>query len=301
MHLTLTYPVQPGGRFFTRGNVRGYCSGFNGKERDDEGMGGGGSTYDYGFRIYNPQIARFFSVDPLFRDYPMLTTYQFASNTPVQAIDLDGLELAFAQFGTRVTAPVIGEIFGVSGSTNIGIAVDIHGNGVIFWNVSLGAGAGIYGGAGFEVGLFPTMDAENFSGYSVNVGITLATTIIFGEPIGPEGGFNVSVSIPTTDDYGIDFEKAEDRDNFKVGGSISPGYAGLGAGFEGHADVSYTWTIKSFHVSDVGSGLYNEFCSLALRIGSNYGVDVDVDTFYQTFVKLYTEMLNTYKTDEECE
>jgi len=47
---------------------------------------------DYGFRIYNPSIARFLSVDPLAPDYPELTTYQFASNTPIQAIDLDGLE-----------------------------------------------------------------------------------------------------------------------------------------------------------------------------------------------------------------
>jgi hypothetical protein len=31
-------------------------------------------------------------VDPLAPDYPELTVYQFASNTPIQAIDLDGLE-----------------------------------------------------------------------------------------------------------------------------------------------------------------------------------------------------------------
>ena len=35
---------------------------------------------------------RFLSVDPIARSYPMLTPYQFASNTPVIAIDLDGLE-----------------------------------------------------------------------------------------------------------------------------------------------------------------------------------------------------------------
>ncbi|MBW3469829.1 hypothetical protein EGN73_18695 [Arthrospiribacter ruber] len=32
------------------------------------------------------------SVDPLTGSYPMLTPYQYASNTPIQAIDLDGLE-----------------------------------------------------------------------------------------------------------------------------------------------------------------------------------------------------------------
>ena len=44
-------------------------------------------------RIYNPALGRFLSVDPLQRDYPELTTYQFASNTPIQAVDLDGLEM----------------------------------------------------------------------------------------------------------------------------------------------------------------------------------------------------------------
>ena len=37
-------------------------------------------------------VQEFLSVDPLTRSYPMLTPYQFASNTPIQAIDLDGLE-----------------------------------------------------------------------------------------------------------------------------------------------------------------------------------------------------------------
>jgi predicted nuclease of predicted toxin-antitoxin system len=32
------------------------------------------------------------SVDPLTKDYPWYTPYQFAGNTPIQAIDLDGLE-----------------------------------------------------------------------------------------------------------------------------------------------------------------------------------------------------------------
>jgi RHS repeat-associated protein len=69
-----------------------YRYGFNGKEKDQEGMGGGGSTYDYGFRIYNPRIAKFLSVDPLTSEYPWYTPYQFAGNTPIQAIDIDGLE-----------------------------------------------------------------------------------------------------------------------------------------------------------------------------------------------------------------
>jgi RHS repeat-associated protein len=69
-----------------------YRYGFNGKEVDSEGMGGGSSTYDYGFRIYNAQLGKFLSVDPLTNGYPWYSPYQFAGNKPVWAIDLDGLE-----------------------------------------------------------------------------------------------------------------------------------------------------------------------------------------------------------------
>jgi len=68
-----------------------YRYGFNGKESDSE-LSGSGNQYDYGFRIYNPRIGRFLSVDPLYKSYPWYTPYQFAGNRPVWAIDLDGLE-----------------------------------------------------------------------------------------------------------------------------------------------------------------------------------------------------------------
>jgi len=45
-------------------------------------------------RIYDPRIAKFLSVDPITKQYPELTPYQFASNRPIDGIDLDGLEYA---------------------------------------------------------------------------------------------------------------------------------------------------------------------------------------------------------------
>jgi hypothetical protein len=47
---------------------------------------------DYGFRLYNPAIGKFLSVDPLAPDYPFYSPYQFAGNTPIVATDVDGLE-----------------------------------------------------------------------------------------------------------------------------------------------------------------------------------------------------------------
>ncbi len=69
-----------------------YRYGFNGKEDDGEIMGG--NFYDYGFRIYNPQIGRFLSMDPLTAEYPEWSPYPFAMNRPIDGIDQDGLQWA---------------------------------------------------------------------------------------------------------------------------------------------------------------------------------------------------------------
>ena len=69
----------------------GYRYGFNGKENDNE-VKGTGNQQDYGMRIYDPRVGRFLSVDPLTRKFPTLTPYQYASNSPISNIDLDGLE-----------------------------------------------------------------------------------------------------------------------------------------------------------------------------------------------------------------
>jgi RHS repeat-associated protein len=75
------------GRKYSEGNYR---YGFNGKEKDNDINSL--TAYDYGFRIYNPAIGRFLSVDPLTKSYPWYTPYQFAGNKPILCVDLDGLE-----------------------------------------------------------------------------------------------------------------------------------------------------------------------------------------------------------------
>lgn len=55
-------------------------------------MYGDGGFQNYGFRMYDTRIGRFWGVDPLTKDYPMLTPFQFASCSPVLLIDMDGLE-----------------------------------------------------------------------------------------------------------------------------------------------------------------------------------------------------------------
>ncbi len=79
------------GRNWSDSASTNYRHGFNGKEKDSDGEWGS-VAYDYGFRIYDPVIARFLSEDPLTKSYAELTPYQFASNSPISGIDLDGLE-----------------------------------------------------------------------------------------------------------------------------------------------------------------------------------------------------------------
>jgi RHS repeat-associated protein len=77
------------GRTYT--SESGYRYGFNGKEKDEEGMGGGGQTYDYGFRIYNPNLGRFLSIDPLSSNYPSYSPFAYAINCPISLIDFKGM------------------------------------------------------------------------------------------------------------------------------------------------------------------------------------------------------------------
>lgn len=82
----------PGRKF----NIGDYRYGFNGKEADRKGEWASVVHYDYGFRVYNPALGRFESVDPLMREYPWYSPYQFAGNSPILNVDLDGLEEANA-------------------------------------------------------------------------------------------------------------------------------------------------------------------------------------------------------------
>jgi RHS repeat-associated protein len=81
-------------------STNGYRYGFNGKEKDKEVV-----QYDYGFRIYDPRLVRFKSVDPLTQTYPWFSPYQFAGNSPILNIDLDGLENIPTQPNTQPQNP----------------------------------------------------------------------------------------------------------------------------------------------------------------------------------------------------
>jgi RHS repeat-associated protein len=63
--------------------------GFNGKEMDGE-IAGNGNAYDFGARMYDSRLGRWWSVDPLVNKYPGLSPYVFSANIPITLADIDG-------------------------------------------------------------------------------------------------------------------------------------------------------------------------------------------------------------------
>src|SRR5690606_14152542 len=111
-----------------------------------------GNLYDYGFRVYNPRIGRFLSIDPLESGYPWYTPYQFAGNMPIWAIDLDGLEPVETSSIDQLTTlvPVLGPTQPLSRS-----AVTPAGE-IITENIGK-IGGKIFGiGSGVVIGLLTT-------------------------------------------------------------------------------------------------------------------------------------------------
>jgi RHS repeat-associated protein len=95
------------GRRYAATTSTNYRYGFNGKENDNE-VKGEGNQQDYGMRIYDTRLVRFLSVDPITADYPELTPYQFASNSPISGIDMDGLEYVMRINPTNDKDPMSG-------------------------------------------------------------------------------------------------------------------------------------------------------------------------------------------------
>ena len=66
-----------------------YRYGFNGKEKDNE-MYGGGNAYDFGARVYDPRVGRWFAVDPMRKLAPDETPYRFGHGNPILYKDPNG-------------------------------------------------------------------------------------------------------------------------------------------------------------------------------------------------------------------
>ncbi|HTA81721.1 MAG TPA: kelch repeat-containing protein [Bacteroidia bacterium] len=85
--------VQPGRSYLLTGDSS-YRYAFNDKEKTNE-IYGATNAYDYGMRFYDPRLGRFFSIDPLASKFPYYSPYMYASDKPIEATDMDGLEAVY--------------------------------------------------------------------------------------------------------------------------------------------------------------------------------------------------------------
>ena len=89
---------------------RDYRYGFQGQEMDNE-LKGRGNSLNYTFRMHDPRVGRFFARDPLEKYYADQTPYQFSSNAPMHACELEGMETSFdLRFERRERRYLAGEI-----------------------------------------------------------------------------------------------------------------------------------------------------------------------------------------------
>ena len=171
--------------------------------------------------------SRFLSVDPIGREYPELTPYQFASNTPIVAVDLDGLEAAVVTYSYRVTAMI------VTGSYSGGAVIDAHGNVKAFTHWTIGPAVGAFAGGGATVGIFPAAKADELMGWG--------------------GNFGANAGLPGVS-FGIDLNVSPQfgQNDFRLGvsGGIKPGSFGPG-GAEIHVDIGKATPFLEFNIYDV--------------------------------------------------
>ena len=67
----------------------GYRYGYNGKENDNN-IKGTGNSVDFGARMYDSRLGRWFAVDTLEGKYPQWSSYVFVFNDPLNFVDPDG-------------------------------------------------------------------------------------------------------------------------------------------------------------------------------------------------------------------
>ncbi len=73
------------------GNASDYRYGFQGQEKDDE-IKGEGNSINFKFRMHDPRVGRFLSLDPLSASYPHNSPFAFSENRVIDGVELEGAE-----------------------------------------------------------------------------------------------------------------------------------------------------------------------------------------------------------------
>ncbi|MBK6482158.1 MAG: hypothetical protein IPG01_03260 [Chitinophagaceae bacterium] len=96
--------VMPGRNY----NIISYRFGYQNQETDSE-IYGAANSYAFKYRMSDPRLIRFWSVDPLSAKYPWLSPYSFSSNRLIDRNELEGLE----------TGPTLSEVILMSKASGL--------------------------------------------------------------------------------------------------------------------------------------------------------------------------------------
>jgi RHS repeat-associated protein len=100
-------------------NTGDYRYGFNGMEDDNE-LKGEGNSYDFGARMYDPRVGRWFAPDPLDFKSPDHSTYSFSFNNPIIFVDPDG-EHPIIVITSEQTGWTIARVYGKGTYTSMAV------------------------------------------------------------------------------------------------------------------------------------------------------------------------------------
>jgi RHS repeat-associated protein len=93
-----------------------YRYGFNGKEKDNE-VKGDDNSYDFGARMYDPRVGRWFAPDKMEKKYADLSPYNFVNNNPILFIDYDGNDFGILIDHNNKKILIVADIYTTSSKT----------------------------------------------------------------------------------------------------------------------------------------------------------------------------------------
>ncbi len=114
-------------------SLEDYRYGFQGQEKDDE-VKGEGNSLNFNNRMHDPRVGRFFAIDPLYREFPYYSPYQFAGNNPIYALEFEGLEPMPSTENITKTSAVLKKFHG--GFLNLAVANSNNTSYSSMWRVA---------------------------------------------------------------------------------------------------------------------------------------------------------------------